>query len=409
MNKSNLQRSLTQQSILTTPNKMETTWQRVSPETAKAHPLYGIKGWLLVFAISNLLGFLAILGSVRNEAFDAGMSELELLAISHPNVTNLKLTLFFTLTSFAIRCYLLFSKHPQFRKFVSILLFLDWPIAVCMALMTGSVGVVGSLFAVPMVSWVISCAVWITYLQKSRRVRVTFENCIKDNEVQNQQTSVPSQIIPAQPILPSPTVSTNVRPDVVAKTVITPPSLHLQNSSTDSDDYLWEQALYEYDSNTRKQGLYARLFSESEGNETLVKANYLRIRVDEMQQSIALEKERIDTEHKIKIAHEIAISETKLQEQRAYDALPKGVCPNCKKTLLLLSANKCTKCSALFGPHSAFKISEISKQEQLNVLRLLTQNGNSLTEYETVLLNSGSDQHRGLSKRLSSQTNIINS
>jgi hypothetical protein len=165
-------------------------------------------------------------------------------------------------------------------------------------------------------------------------------------------------------------------------------TMAMSNSQEHSDDDLWEQALNEYDSSARKQGLWARLFSESEGNETLVKANYLRIRVDEMQQSIGLEKERIETERKIAIAHEIAISETKLLEQQAYDALPKGVCPNCKKTLLLLSANKCPKCSALFGPHSAFKISEISKQEQLTVLRLLAQNGNRLTEYEAALITS---------------------
>ena len=181
------------------------------------------------------------------------------------------------------------------------------------------------------------------------------------------------------------------------------------SSQVSADENLWEQALNEYDGSARKQGLWARLFSEAQGNEAITKANYLRIRVDEMQQSITLEKERIETDRKIKIAHEIAISETKLQEQRAYDALPKGVCPNCKKTLLLLSTDKCTKCSALFGLHSAFKISEISKQEQLNALSLLAQNGNSLTEYETYLLNSGSDQHRGLSKRLSDQTDVVNS
>jgi hypothetical protein len=43
---------------------MKNTWQLVSQETAKAHPLYGIKGWLLFFAAGNLLGLLAFIGSV---------------------------------------------------------------------------------------------------------------------------------------------------------------------------------------------------------------------------------------------------------------------------------------------------------------------------------------------------------
>lgn len=395
---------------------MKNTWQHVSAETAKAHPLYGVRGWLLFFAISNLLGLLAFFGSVRSEASIANMSEMALLAIDHPNVTYLKLTLLFAITNFAAKCYLLFSKHQQFRKIISILLLLDWPVTVCLAVIVGATSLVAPLFLTPLFGWAISCAVWIAYLQKSERVRVTFEHCLKQDEIQRSQPSAQTLVKQA----PQSTVSTHTQNKnthhLTTTQAATPFTQSTNLSSTTgmpssqeySEDDLWEQALNEYDGSARKQGLWARLFSESEGNETLVKANYLRIRVDEMQQLIELEKERIETERKIAIAHEIAISETKLLEQQTYDALPKGVCPNCKKTLLLLSADKCPKCSALFGPHSAFKISEISKQEQLNVLRLLTQNGNSLTEYETNLLNSGSDKHRGLSKRLSDPANIIN-
>jgi len=33
------------------------TWKRVTVDEAKKHPLYGISGWLVLFAFSTLLGF----------------------------------------------------------------------------------------------------------------------------------------------------------------------------------------------------------------------------------------------------------------------------------------------------------------------------------------------------------------
>jgi hypothetical protein len=374
---------------------MKNTWQLVSPETAKAHPLYGIKGWLLFFAAGNLLGLLAFIGSVRREAFIANMSELEFLAIDHPAITFLKVALALNTVGTAIIYWLLFTKHQRFRAVATWLLLGVFPAIVLLGFLNPFDGL-GNMIATTLFPWAISCAVWVTYLQKSERVRVTFEHCLKQDEIQRSQPSAQTSIkqAPQSKVLTS---TQNKNTQHLATTQAATPLTHsvtpsstmvMSNSQEHSDDDLWEQALNEYDSSARKQGLWARLFSESEGNETLVKANYLRIRVDEMQQLIGLEKERIETERKIAIAHEIAISETTLLEQQAYDVLPKGVCPNCKKTLLLLSANKCPKCSALFGPHSAFKISEISKQEQLNVLRLLAQNGNSLTEYEAALIKS---------------------
>jgi hypothetical protein len=43
------------------------------------------------------------------------------------------------------------------------------------------------------------------------------------------------------------------------------------------------------------------------------------------------------------------------EEQRAYEALPKGKCPNCK-AVIPLSAAECPQCRAAFGPESAWKV-----------------------------------------------------
>jgi hypothetical protein len=51
----------------------------------------------------------------------------------------------------------------------------------------------------------------------------------------------------------------------------------LQN--TPSDDALWASALQEYESASRKAGLYARLYAEFGGSEPKVKAAYLKARV----------------------------------------------------------------------------------------------------------------------------------
>lgn len=180
-----------------------------------------------------------------------------------------------------------------------------------------------------------------------------------------------------------------------------PPSRSIQanfattsaTSSITLDD-LWAQALTEYESGSRNQGLWARLFSESEGNDTLVKVNYLRIRVDEMQQLIAIEKEQRvmaqkTASQKEEAARQAELLETMLFRPREYDELPKGICPNCRKALLPLSANKCTKCSALFGDHSLFKLHEITKTEQITALRLIDIGGGKLTDYEAELLKIG--------------------
>ena len=49
-----------------------------------------------------------------------------------------------------------------------------------------------------------------------------------------------------------------------------------------TDDQHWADALAEFESDKRKAGLWARVFSEAQGNETLAKANYLKTRAGEL-------------------------------------------------------------------------------------------------------------------------------
>lgn len=56
------------------------TWKRISAEDAKSHPLYGVRGWLVFFAISTL-SFLKPLVAVNEVAIKAGVSLGTLLAM----------------------------------------------------------------------------------------------------------------------------------------------------------------------------------------------------------------------------------------------------------------------------------------------------------------------------------------
>lgn len=171
------------------------------------------------------------------------------------------------------------------------------------------------------------------------------------------------------------------------------------STSVTSDD-LWAKALTEYESSNRNQGLWARLFSESQGSESLVKANYLRIRVDEMQHVIAIEKERVAANLENERLEALRIAEAERHaarlermtaEQREYDALPKGLCPSCKTAILPVSTTTCPKCWGQLGAESRYKaiIKPISQSEQINALRLIASGGTKLTEYEADLLKRG--------------------
>ncbi len=63
-------------------------------------------------------------------------------------------------------------------------------------------------------------------------------------------------------------------------------------------EQFWSAALAEYDSSSRRPGLWARAFAEAQGNEAVAKANYLRYRADELQKEHGahLERKRRDAE-----------------------------------------------------------------------------------------------------------------
>ncbi|MES1980775.1 MAG: hypothetical protein V4451_22270 [Pseudomonadota bacterium] len=55
-----------------------------------------------------------------------------------------------------------------------------------------------------------------------------------------------------------------------------------QSLNTQADEHLWSAALAEFENSSRRPGLWARVFAEADGNESVAKAAYLKTRVAEL-------------------------------------------------------------------------------------------------------------------------------
>lgn len=65
------------------------------------------------------------------------------------------------------------------------------------------------------------------------------------------------------------------------------------------DERLWASALAEFDSKSRRAGLWAKAFAEANGDESLAKASYLRARVVELQEvrrRLAMDRAEVQAE-----------------------------------------------------------------------------------------------------------------
>lgn len=79
--------------------------------------------------------------------------------------------------------------------------------------------------------------------------------------------------------------------------------MKLGEESVPSDEAFYEQAFNELESESKKAGLWAKVFAEAQGNESLAKANYLRIRAEQLvnghKQALLQEEYRRQEDEKI--------------------------------------------------------------------------------------------------------------
>ena len=69
-------------------------------------------------------------------------------------------------------------------------------------------------------------------------------------------------------------------------------SIHKGRGSNEPDEEMWTKALIEFEGPSRRTGLWAKAFSEAQGNDSAAKAFYLRYRATELAQERHLTDER---------------------------------------------------------------------------------------------------------------------
>lgn len=240
---------------------MSRTWITLPDAEARVHPLYGRGGWLALFACMLTFGLIA--GGILLAylwTFDASGDRL---------LEFLKIFAAVSVFSWLVILVLYIFKSRGFRSVAITLLLAPWPVLVTAYIphLPQSLVVGGSI------AWLLAAMIWVTYLQRSRRVRLTFE-----------------QRILAGPFYPRTEPISAWQPSDAVFTRITPtldePADAIDNGqtadATDPMEECWAQALAEYDGNRKKPGLWARAYAEARGDEAVAKAHYLRYRAEQL-------------------------------------------------------------------------------------------------------------------------------
>jgi hypothetical protein len=270
---------------------MARRWQQISLEEAKRHPLYGIKNWLALYAFGILLGPLRTLGEFSNAAHEAGLTLSQLLNADNPTGAYLKATIAFVVTISALLLWLLFSKHRQFRVASIALLVLCWPAYFLIAFITGGTqipGIVGAL-TFEFLSSLLLIALWVAYLQRSRRVRVTFENCVLVEKA--EASAIRKSRMP----------------------------WHTTQTTTAGND-AYAAALAEIEEGRLDKGVWARSFAESGGDVSKAKALYIKARAE----SIENDAVWVDTQPRVAVGNRVETVQTS-RSSAGVDDLPKWV------------------------------------------------------------------------------------
>jgi Protein of unknown function (DUF2569) len=301
-------------------------WQQIPIDLARQHPLYGVGGWLIVFVIGLALGFMGELGAVRREVHNAGMTLGDFFSLDHPAVSYLKLTLGLQTLIVTFIYLLLFTKHPSFRNATSALLLGGWPAASLLGIVYHFPGI-GLGVAIGFFPWAISCAVWVTYLQRSKRVRITFEHSVAVDTNVNMRhgphnapsagvaasldarsTSVAEMTIDPTIVLlknqhaPSyagDASNRHEKPDARSSSREARASDQLQVAANSEEDF-WATAAEELVSDARRKGLWAKAFAEAQGNETVAKASYLKWRFEQLQHDDTVRRSQLLAEQTVR-------------------------------------------------------------------------------------------------------------
>ena len=239
---------------------MARQWQQLSLEGAKRHPLYGIKNWLAVFAFGVLIAPFRSIGGVSNAAREAGLTLSQLLNADISTGAFVTSSMAFDSAVAGLLLWLLFSKNRHFRVASISLLVLQWPAYFVVAFITGGTKIPGfvGVFVFQFFGGLLLTVIWVAYLQRSRRVRVTFENCVVVEKKSTSQIRGNGMPVPTT-----------------------------QASSSGNDAYA--AALAEIEEGRLDKGVWARAFADAGGEDAKAKALYIKARAGAAKSSVVWE------------------------------------------------------------------------------------------------------------------------
>ena len=163
-------------------------WAKVSKEDARQHHKYGVKNGLIVLIIYLVLSPLSIWGSLNKQLWEAGVTHGEFFAHSDSSAMVF-FQLLISLVMAGVVLWAMFTKQPKFRRISTAVFASYFPVFLLLAVIFPS-AVMGQAIAQGFIQWVIFGGLWVLYLQRSQRVRVTFEHAIKTPRPKQMERTV---------------------------------------------------------------------------------------------------------------------------------------------------------------------------------------------------------------------------
>lgn len=268
---------------------MSRQWKKIPLIEAQEHPLYGVKGWLLVFVIGSVLSALSGVGQINAVALKEGLTFSQLLSTELPIFSWVKFVLIVDAVTVASVLGLAFSKHPKFRSIISFTMLSAYPVVVITGM---SMGIdfppgMGTELGKGLIQWLMQCVVWVTYLQRSVRVRVTFENSIPVDELNVKvQPSATSTNRQTKAPMTTPTHLFNQSASHIPASPQQPIEfVQAAGSIAAEEEEHWAAAIAELEMGPRRPGVWAKAFAEAGGDDTKAQVAYLKARVQQLNEA----------------------------------------------------------------------------------------------------------------------------
>lgn len=393
---------------------MSEKWKAVPLAEAQAHPLYGVGGWLAFYAVTLVIVGLTDFGAVMGVASKANMTVGQLFALDDPGVNWMKLVLGYEGIGIAITFWLMFEKAKSFRMFGILWRMGLLPFAGLVALVNpfpGSGEVLGAIVG----QWLGGLIIWCTYLQVSKRVRVTFENLVRADErplVQRVATATVDAVgtaagvvvAAAAPAVRAAATAASNATQAVAQAAAAPASIPQSQQPLVAPapqhqdprpatqampaiavpiatEEIWAVVLREFDGPGRRPGPYAQAFAEAGGDEAGTKARYLARRAGEVQAAAeAMERARKAQEASDAAARLAEERERELAEQARRGAGEKHACPLCA-WFVTPGEKTCPYCNAQFGPPASWDLIPVTEAQRVaTMVKQLDRNRAVLVE-----------------------------